>query len=466
MYSQDKMKLKVGLLPLYLNMYDEIFPEVKIELNLFLKRVTDLLTQRGIDVVSADICGVSRDFETAINQFENENVDSIVTLHLAYSPSLECIDSLCKTELPIVVMDTTRDKKFDSISLLMYNHGIHGVQDMCNLLLQRGKTFFLEAGHIDSSDVVNRIIQHVKGARIAKEFKSSRVGQIGENFEGMGDFVVEPERLATDYGIQIIKTSPLELEKYYSSANKLDIFQEMQNNTTEYDLTQVSEESHYLSTQIGQVLKRWISNYGLTGFTINFKAVRKNSGLPMMPFFEICKLMKNGKIGYAGEGDILTAALTGALSSVLSECSFAEMFCPDWENDTIFLSHMGEINFEIIEDKAKLIEMEWLFTDAERYLSPSACFKSGEATLVCLAPKSGGNFSLITAPVILLNDYHGKSFGDGIRGWMKPLMPVPEFLKKYSEAGGIHHMAIVYGTHLATLKTFGEIMNWQIIELT
>ena len=62
-----------------------------------------------------------------------------------------------------------------------------------------------------------------------------------------------------------------------------------------------------------------------------------------MPFLEISRLMERG-IGYAGEGDVLTAALVGALMKVYAETTFTEMFCPDWKGNSIMLSHMGEIN--------------------------------------------------------------------------------------------------------------------------
>lgn len=77
-----------------------------------------------------------------------------------YSPSLQSIDALCRLHVPIIVLDTTETVSFDSMTdpvEIMYNHGIHGVQDMCNLLLRRGKKFFIEAGHFEQSDVIARV---------------------------------------------------------------------------------------------------------------------------------------------------------------------------------------------------------------------------------------------------------------------------------------------------------------------
>src|SRR5690554_6160277 len=140
----NKNKAKIGLLPMYLELYDEVLPESRKEFIPFIKRLQDEFENRNIEVVLANICRVSNEFKEAIHHFETEDVDCVLTLHLSYSPSLECIDALSNTSLPLIVFDTTRDNRFDSASLIMSNHGIHGVQDMCNLLLRKGKDFFIE----------------------------------------------------------------------------------------------------------------------------------------------------------------------------------------------------------------------------------------------------------------------------------------------------------------------------------
>ena len=77
---------------------------------------------------------------------------------------------------------------YENTGWIMYNHGIHGVQDMCNMLIRRGKDFIIEAGHIEISSVLDRIARHIKGAKMANQMRNARVGRIGEAFVGMGDF--------------------------------------------------------------------------------------------------------------------------------------------------------------------------------------------------------------------------------------------------------------------------------------
>ena len=142
---------KVGFLPLYLELYDISSPENRPHINEINLKIAEKLRDSGMELVCAPVCRVTEEFQSAVDDFEREDVCAVMTLHLAYSPSLQSIDALCRINVPIIVLDTTDAVQFDSMTdpaEIMYNHGIHGVQDMCNLLLRRGKKFFIEAGHL------------------------------------------------------------------------------------------------------------------------------------------------------------------------------------------------------------------------------------------------------------------------------------------------------------------------------
>ena len=149
---------RIGLLPLYLALYDDTLPEARAHQEAFYTTIVDALTRRGVAVETAPVCRVHDEVARAVRQFEAAPVDAIVTLHLAYSPSLESAELLAGSPLPLIVLDTTPDWAFgadQSPDAIMYNHGIHGVQDLCNLLLRHGKAFQIEAGHWQHSDVLD-----------------------------------------------------------------------------------------------------------------------------------------------------------------------------------------------------------------------------------------------------------------------------------------------------------------------
>jgi len=455
--------LKAALLPMYVALYDQSFPEIRPRIDSFLKEITGRLENNGITIVKLPVCRIREEFKQAIERAEKEGAHAIITLHLAYSPSLESIDILTGTTLPIIVMNTTPAYDFDSRQNpdeIMYNHGIHGVQDMCNLLNRHNKYYIIETGHIDHSDIIDRITGHIMSAKMTFAMKNGRSGRIGDQFEGMGDFAVEPEILETSMGTYVVQSELSDVGKFLPDENDPEIEAEIEKDNNLFYTHNLDPSLHRLSVINGLALRRWIEKEKLTAFTLNFSNIDRNNGLSAMPFLEISKLMARG-IGYAGEGDVLTASLIAALFSVFRDVSFIEMFCPDWKNETVFLSHMGEMNLNLSASRPNLITMPWRFSDADSPVVATACYKQGDAVLVNLAPCGNTSYSLFVAPVTMLPEESDSLFANKIRGWLKPVIPLTDFLEIFSKMGGTHHSALVYNAEPDLIMEFGKMMGWR-----
>ncbi len=456
-------QLKVGLLPLYIKLYDDSNPSMRLKIDAFHELISKKIASKGLSVIDAPVCRIKTEFNEAICKFEEEDVDAIITLHLAYSPSLESSDILAATPLPVIVLDTTPDFVYNTETkseALSYNHGIHGVQDMCNLFRRNKKPFEIFAGHWEKSDVIDRVVRAVCAAKITKTMKSARVGIVGNPFEGMGDFGIPYEVLQNTIGMQVI---PYDLNTV-PAVTENEIKAEYAADSARYEIKDVDRELYNKTTEIGLGIRKWIKENDLTGFTMNFLSASASSGFAKMPFCEASKAMESG-IGYAGEGDVMTAALVGSLLSVYEETSFTEMFCPDWEGDTVFLSHMGEINLKCATEKPKLIRKPFSYTDAGDTTAIIGGFKDGKVLFTCLAPQADNKYALIISKGKILKikpkDINLQEVF--INGWFKPKMPVIEFLEEYSRNGGIHHAALVYNGDIDVLKMFGRYMGWDVI---
>ena len=192
-------KIKAGYLPLYIKLYDDENPKTREPLAAYMNTLIDMLESQGIEVIPADeVCRVKEEFDRAAKKFNDADVDVVITQHLAYSPSLESIDALLSLKAPIVVFDTTPD--YELLACAGYkncitpNHGIHGVQDMCNLLKRNGKPYFMCVGHALHSEVISEVTGMCRAAKAAKFFRKEKIGSVGGSFTGMGDFLVSDER--------------------------------------------------------------------------------------------------------------------------------------------------------------------------------------------------------------------------------------------------------------------------------
>lgn len=459
---------KVGLLPLYLELYDNAMPQVRPRIDAFGQQVMSALRARGVDVLATPARRLREEFEGAVRLFEDANVDAIVTLHLAYSPSLESVDALASTGLPIIVLDTTPSFSYGPSTdpdELMYNHGIHGVQDLCNVLIRRGKPFAIEAGHWEKSDVIDRVASWARAARAAKAMRAARVGRIGQPFAGMGDFAVPPGDLHSAIGIETIACDPSDLVGLLPAEGSDEVRAEMASDLESFSVEGLDEKAHELSVRAGLAVRRWIENEKLTAVTMNFLAFTQESGFPVVPFLEASKGMAR-RIGYAGEGDVLTAGLVGALASVYPDTTFTEMFCPDWEGNQIYLSHMGEMNLRLADSRPVLKVMPFPWSNAQDPVFALGRFRGGKAVFVNIAPGPENTYSLIVAPVEMQEVGGEDRMSSSIHGWFRPAMPISDFLAAYSRAGGTHHAALVYGEVETEIAHFGELMGWKVVLLS
>ncbi len=456
---------KIGLLPLYLKLYDEAVPNMRPRVEEFYKTIAAELEKRHISVITSPICRVKEEFERAVKTFENSGADAIVTLHLAYSPSLESAEVLAHTELPIIVCDTTPTFSYgpeQDPAELSYNHGIHGVQDMCNLLIRNWKPFQIEVGHWEHSDILDRVAMRVQAAQMASHIRKAKVGLIGEPFKGMGDFHVPASQLKETIGIETKVLDFKYFQELISSVTEEEMKAEEEKDRRRFLFEDVNQEAYARSLRIGLAVKKWIEEEALAAFSFNFMNVNRASGFDTVPFLQASKMMAAG-VGYAGEGDVLTAALVAALSLASPDTSFTEMFCPDWENNSIHLSHMGEMNYRLSAGKPKLLEMDYTFGDAENPVFVVGRFRPGDVLLINLAPLGDDVYRLIISPAAMLDVPGQDNMEERVRGWFKPSLPIEDFLAQYSTCGGTHHLALTYGASARLIETFGQMMGWETV---
>jgi L-arabinose isomerase len=219
---------------------------------------------------------------------------------------------------------------------------------------------------------------------------------------------------------------------------------------------------HRRSVRVGLGLRRYLEAGGYDAFSQNFLAFDSPEGpVNTVPFLEASKAMARG-VGYAGEGDVLTAALVGALIRAFGRATFTEIFCPDWSGGSLFLSHMGEVNPTVAADTPALLEKDFPYTACENPAYLACAIAPGEAALVNLAPGPGESFRLIVAPVEVLADGTHPDMSALVRAWIRPKCDVAAFLERYSRLGGTHHSALVLAGSVEALAAFGRFTDLEV----
>mgnify|MGYP003785195825 CR=1 FL=1 len=458
-----------ALVPFYLKLYDDVQPQRRQAFDPFLKTVADALGMQGVAVRTAPVCRVAGEFAAAVAQAEREGADCLVTLHLAYSPSLEALDVFRATPLPVVILDTTMDARFGvgvSPERIMYNHGIHGVMDFASMLRRVKRLFDIVAGSVEDPGFFVRAADHIRAAAAARSLRGSRVLRVGHAFAGMGDFAV-PEAVMRDrLGVAVEQAGLDALDHETTAAGDAEVAAEIAADRERYRC-ELPQETHARSVRVGLGLRRLLEKGGYGGFSVNFQAF-DSADRPSntMPFLEISKAMARG-VGYGGEGDVLTAALVGALARAFGATTFTEIFCADWAGDALFLSHMGEISPAVAADMPRLVERPFIFGGAKNPAVLTCAVRPGPATFVNLAPGPDNTFTLLVAPVSVLSetDAVAPAMRDAVRAWISIAGGVAPFLEAYSRAGGTHHSALVLGDRADAIAAFGRLAGLDALRL-
>ena len=459
-------KIKVGFLPLYVKLYDDVVPGLRPRLEAFYETMAKKLEEQGMDVVRAPFCRLEGEFLKTVADFEEAGAQCIVTLHMAYSPSLECVKALTETTLPIVIMDTTETYGFDPMvdpDELMYNHGIHGVMDMCNLLLRNNKQYAIAAGHYLHSDVVERTCGYVRAAVAAHAVNGIKVGTYGGEFAGMGDFQAGKRELKEWFGIDLVEADDEEIKAIRATITDADVDAEIAFDDANYERAEVLNETNYReNTKDCLTIRKWIDKHGLNAFSMNFLKFTAESGLKSVPFLEACKAMTRG-IGYAGEGDALDAAIMGAIYKAYDQASFCEIFCPDWKGNSFMISHMGEMNYAVSDIKPQLNNVAFNYTNAAAPVVGYAKFRGGKAIYANICRDAEG-YCMVITPIEML-DVKEDTFKKSMRGWFKPSTTVADLLECLSIYGATHHSLLIYDATVEEIEYFATLLGMKVITL-
>lgn len=453
--------MKIGFLPLYLELYDKVAPDSRKAFELIIKDLTKALSSYA-RVVSPGIVTTKAEVVRMEKLFKKEKVEAVFTFHLAYSPSYLVSSALARLNKPVFFLDTTMTGTYKGMKadFLMNNHGIHGVMDLSSVLLSLGKGFAVIPGHFKDKSFKENIKKAVQSICTAGSFKSQRIGITGKPFTMMGDFAVNFGSLKKKYGISVVNIDEQRVISEMTGINLKKIKEVERKDRNKYNMKNVPVSAHVEGIRLYLAMKEIVKEEKLDAFTMNFLDYKS---LPV-PFYAIDRLMEDG-LGYAGEGDVLTAALKKLISPFAKGAMFTEFFCPDWKRGLLLMSHMGESDpsFAAKGEKSHIIAKKG-FGGGKLTLYHKFKVAPGKLTFVNISKLSGGNFKLVTG---LLNVIKDKLYDclDCPQYSVKPEIPLKDFLEKYSLAGGGHHLYVARGDITREISSAGTALGMQVIKI-
>jgi len=468
--TDTAVRPKVGLLALTLELYEDLAPGLREGREQWVRdRVLPALSDHA-DVAFSRAVFRRREVEATVSQFEADGVDALLVMLLTYSPSQLALPALKRTCLPTVVWNTQElfavGKGFTGDDMSR-NHGVHGTQDLCNVLLRSGVRFHYVTSHLDDVGSTAELSDFFAAAAAVRRLGRARLGLLGYPFPGMGDFALDTTHMVATLGCEWTALSVADYISRGEAAEPGAVAALLRQYRESYGVADDVGESALEATARAELaLRGMVADHALDAITYQFMAFGEDDRTPTVPFVAASRLMAEG-IGFGGEGDLIAAAGTTFLNWLNPPASFTEIFTTDFGGNSIFMSHMGEANVSMArgDRKVALVQRPRPITRTqEPQLALATTFEPGEATLFALTLGPGGRWRLIVSPVAIL-DFGPLPDMAVPHCKVAPRQDVRDFLTAYAAAGGPHHLAVCFGDARRRLRLAAAMLDADYCEV-
>jgi len=461
---------RVGVLAVTLELYETLSPGLRAEREQWLRSGVLPVLATMADVRFTRAVFRREDVETAVAEYGAEGCDALVVIYLTYAPSQILLSALQRTRLPILVWNTQElwavDATYDG-ERVGQNHGVHGTQDLANVLLRSDVPFHYVTCHVNDRGGLAELADFLTAAAAVAGLRRCRLGLLGYAFPGMGDFAVDSTHLVATLGCSWETHTLQEFNKRAASADGQAVEQLTAEYRRLYDVaSDVTEGDLDLTARAELSLRAMAADRHLDALSFQFLALGEDEQTATLPFVAVSRMMADG-FGFAGEGDLVGAAGSWLLNRLCPPASFSEIFTIDFAGNGVLLSHMGEANAAMARSDRKipLVARPVPITRTRgRQLALVNSFEPGPATLCALALGPKNRWRLIVGsldiedfgPLATLPIPHCKLRSrDDIRSW----------LTAYAMAGGPHHHALCFGDTRPRLKIVAKLLDADYCEV-
>jgi L-arabinose isomerase len=468
--NHSSRRPKVGLLALTLELYETLVPGLRTHREAWVRSQLIPALERQMDVIFDGAVFQREAIEGSVQRIEAAGADVLLVVLLTYAPSQIALPALARTRLPLVIWNVQELSAVDasfSPAAMIDNHGVHGTQDIANVLCRAEIPFHYVTSHPADPDALAELFDFCGAAAAVRRLHSARIGLLGYPFPGMGDFAVDTTHLAASLGCT---WTPLSVDEYNQRAATADP-DCVRSLVAEYRAAyavapDVTTNDLDATARVELASRGLVADHRLDAWSYQFLAFGEDERTSTVPFVAASRLMAEG-VGFAGEGDLVGAAATALFHNISGAATFSEMFTIDFAGNTLFMSHMGETNVALArrDRPVPLVARPTpIVRTRDRQLALVTALEPGTATFAALAAGPRAAWRILFAPVTV------EDFGP-LPGFcvphfkIRPAGDVRRFLSAYATAGGPHHNAVCRGDVRRSLRFAAKLLGAEAVEL-
>ncbi|MFE1166728.1 L-fucose/L-arabinose isomerase family protein [Nocardiopsis sp. NPDC058789] len=459
---------RIGLLGVMQPLYDAMIPGITEHQAAYARRLTESLSDVAEWTLAPPVRG-REDAEAAIRDFEGRDLDGVLVVMLTYGPSLRVTRALTGTRLPLALANTQPDPAVSAswdMADMTYNQGIHGAQDTANALVRAGVDFEVVTGDWHSPDFAERVDRWARAAHTVSALRRLRVGVFGYPMNGMGDARVDETALLRALGPEVHVIAPGTLHRTMADLPEQAVNDLLSWEDEVFDVdVRLSREEREDHARMQLGIEHLLEESGCGAYSTHFDAIGEDGRFARLPMAAASTLMAQG-YGFAGEGDVLAAAIVHAGHRLAGDGHFTEMYAMDFPSDSILMSHMGEGNWRLAREDEPTRMIKRPLGIGGLADPPTILFRyrPGPATLASLVSLGGERFRLVVAEGEVLDSPELPAL-EMPYGQFRPASGVRGCMDAWLRAGGTHHMVMNAGRIAQDWKVLCELAGIEYVQV-
>jgi L-fucose isomerase-like protein len=465
-------RVKIGLAPLCAAWFKQIGanePDSRFAATLRqdYSRVVEFLRECFDDVVAPGILSSSGDVGHAVEQFERQQVDGVILLHIVWSEDpvlLGLLDRIGGMPLWLWNYQPAGDmpQRLTVDDLFRFS-GTVGMLQGSAPMQRRGIRPGILAG-VPGEPSLARELREVNAAlRIRRVFRGLRAGQVAGRCEAMTGTFVDDDALRRFLGVKRVgisageyaslceEVAPYETEQYCTELHR------------RFEVRDVSEPSLRIAARNTLALDTLVERHDLGAVAIQDLDDELHRLVGTRPCLYPPKSLARGVV-FSAEADLNTAlGMLAASRAAGAPAMYSEIFTFDPGENLVLMGHAGihDPRLAAVDGITIVPDLEYRYADPVEGAWMEFVLAPGPVTCVSLYDTGAGYRMTV---------FEGESLGPPRRldGWghavIRPRLQVVELLSRLVRKGMTQHFAIVHGGVTALLRCWCSLMGVEFCE--
>ena len=461
---------KVGLMSIGLDAYWPQFKEMKPAIETYQADIEKMISKHA-HVVSAGLVDNMEKSAAAGKLFKANDVQLVFCFCATYSVSSNLISAVRGAGCPVILLNLqpVASMDFEKVTeigdWLGHFMTCSAVPEMVAVLIRNDIKCDIITGKLyNDQDVEEQIKQWCLAAAAKYKLENSKLGMLGQPYEGMTDLYIDRTNLKYRLGLDTEAIEHIELIDILNTVTEEQINKALAEIIDVFECSTVKKEVLIPAARVYVALKKLFEIHRLDALAYHYsgKVLKELEDVVGTTNIAFSILTSNGN-PCCVEGDVKATIGSMILKSITGVSELSELYGMDIDSDVVLFGHSGSGDANVSNIKPLLKETSVFHGKTGKGFLTQFYIEKGPVTLVAITHNKNGEYKIICAegecvegPVFKLGDTNSRIKFD---------MGLKKFVNTWCMQGPTHHCVLTTGHCADVLKKTAVLLNCDLVEI-